>query len=188
MSLRNWLLLSWLAWIVLWIAWGFTAKATKRRQPLAVEWPRRIFIIWGFWMLFTPSMRIGPLASFVLPESLTTNLVAIFLTVTGFGLTIWARVHLGGNWSSSVTVKYNHELIQTGPYRIVRHPIYSGATIAALGLAVVNRDVCSLVAIVVMLVGWRLKAASEEQFMIEEFGDVYLKYMRNVKALIPFIW
>jgi protein-S-isoprenylcysteine O-methyltransferase Ste14 len=71
---------------------------------------------------------------------------------------------------------------------MVRHPIYTGATLAALGMAVVNRDLCSLVAIVVMLFGWRLKAASEEQFMIEEFGNVYVKYMHQVKALIPFIW
>ena len=115
--------------------------------------------------------------------------VATALTLAGFGLAIWARLHLGGNWSATVTVKRNHILVRTGPYAVVRHPIYSGISLSALGLALLNSgDVRSIFAICLVFLGWRRKFQLEEQFMQEEFGDEYLEYKRHVKALIPFVW
>ncbi|MGH7689031.1 MAG: methyltransferase family protein, partial [Gemmatimonadaceae bacterium] len=95
---------------------------------------------------------------------------------------------LGRNWSGTVTVKENHELIVRGPYRIVRHPIYTGFTLGMLGTALVIAQVRGLIAMALIVCAWRLKWGVEERFMLEEFGERYADYKKRVSALIPGIW
>lgn len=78
--------------------------------------------------------------------------------------------------------------MQTGPYAVVRHPIYAGLTLALLGTAVAFGEVRGLVAVALAVIGWRLKFRLEEAFMTEQFGSEYLGYKRRVKGLIPFVW
>ena len=101
---------------------------------------------------------------------------------------LFRSLHLAGNWSSEVTIKHDHTLVQTGPYAYVRHPIYSGITLAAAGLAVLNGDLGSIAAVALLVTRWRAKFRMEEEFMTQEFGDSYREYRRNVKALIPYCW
>jgi protein-S-isoprenylcysteine O-methyltransferase Ste14 len=98
------------------------------------------------------------------------------------------RALLGSNWSATVTVKQHHELIRRGPYAIVRHPIYSGFLLGVLGTALALGEVRGLVALALAFAGWYLKARNEEQFLVEQFGDAYVGYRRNVKQLIPFVF
>lgn len=84
-------------------------------------------------------------------------------------------------------IKEEHELIQTGPYSIVRHPIYSGFLLAILGTALVQGEFRSLLALPVAVLGWALKLRLEESFMAQQFGNAYLDYKRRVKALVPFV-
>jgi protein-S-isoprenylcysteine O-methyltransferase Ste14 len=89
--------------------------------------------------------------------------------------------------SGRVTIKEQHELIQNGPYAIVRHPIYSGFLLAILGTAIVHGELRGLLALPVAVVGWTLKLRLEESFMAQQFGTAYLDYKRRVKALVPFV-
>jgi protein-S-isoprenylcysteine O-methyltransferase len=142
----------------------------------------------AFAFLLSSPLRIGLLGWRFLPDSTASAGVAIFLTAAGFGIAIWARVYLGGNWSANVTIKQDHTLIQTGPYALVRHPIYSGISIAAAGLVVLNGDPGSLAAFAFLLLRWRAKFRMEEDFMTQQFGDRYREYKKNVKALVPYLW
>jgi protein-S-isoprenylcysteine O-methyltransferase Ste14 len=101
---------------------------------------------------------------------------------------IWARFYLGRNWSGTVTVKQDHKLIRTGPYAVVRHPIYAGFGLAILGTAIAIGEVRGLAATVTALIGMALKSRLEEEFMTEQFGAEYVQYKKDVKAMIPFIW
>jgi protein-S-isoprenylcysteine O-methyltransferase Ste14 len=187
-DVRGWIYTSWLLFFLGWLIWGITAKRAKRRQSIGSRVAQGAVITIAFWMLFWPALRIGPLRWRFITHSIAAESAAIGFTVIGFGIAIWARLHLGGNWSGSVTVKQEHRLVRSGPYTLVRHPIYSGLSFAALGLAVLNGDLGSLVAIGLMILGWRLKFRLEENFMTQEFGDTYLDYKRSTKALIPFLW
>jgi protein-S-isoprenylcysteine O-methyltransferase len=187
-DVRQLIYICWALFLATWVLWGVTAKQVRRRQSGVSRLVQSIVTIPAFWLLFASRARTAPLNFPILPYTPVTAPAALALTVIGFGIAIWARLHLGGNWSATVTVKEEHALIQTGPYAYVRHPIYSGFTLGAMGLAILNGDLFSLAGIALMLFGWFLKFRLEERFMIEEFGDTYLSYKRNVKALIPFVW
>ena len=173
---------------MIWVLWGVTAKRAIRLQSATSRLTQAAVLVPSFWMLFSPAFRLGPLAWRLLPHTTLTEIAAIVLTVLGFAIAAWARIHLGGNWSASVTVKQDHLLIQTGPYALVRHPIYSGMSVAALGIAVLNGDLRSFAGLALMVLGWRMRFGLEEKFMIDQFGIQYIEYRQRVKALIPFVW
>jgi protein-S-isoprenylcysteine O-methyltransferase len=107
------------------------------------------------------------------------------LTAAGCAFAIWARLLLGGNWSSSVTVKQDH--IRRGPYAIVRHPIYSGFLLGLLGTALALGELRGIAGLALASIGWHMKSRREEAFMTAEFGAEYTRYQCEVKALIPFV-
>jgi protein-S-isoprenylcysteine O-methyltransferase len=109
------------------------------------------------------------------------------ITFAGLALTIWSRLALGRNWSASVTYREGHALILKGPYRYVRHPIYTGLISMISGTAIVVGSVGGLIAIVVFILGtwWKLK--KEEALMTQYFPDEYQHYKSRTKALIPFV-
>jgi protein-S-isoprenylcysteine O-methyltransferase len=100
----------------------------------------------------------------------------------------WARLFLGGNWSSNVTLKQNHTLVQSGPYRIVRHPIYTGLLVALLGTAVVLGELRCFLGVLLAAIAWKIKSMSEETLMVQQFGDQYARYREQVKGLVPYLW
>ena len=132
-------------------------------------------------------LAVGPLAWRFVPSSAFIAYIGLALTLAGTGFAIWARAYLGQNWSSNVTIKEDHRLIQTGPYAVVRHPIYSGFLLAFLGTALAFGQVRGLVAWALAFVGWRLKSRMEEEFMQQRFGAEYADYKRRVRELIPFV-
>jgi protein-S-isoprenylcysteine O-methyltransferase Ste14 len=109
------------------------------------------------------------------------------LTLAGLLFTVWARTHLGRNWSGLVTIKQDHELITSGPYSTVRHPIYTGLLLAFVGSALARSELRGILAVV--LVFWALwrKSRIEERWMRDQFGDAYREYSSHVAALIPFV-
>ena len=110
------------------------------------------------------------------------------ITALGVAFALAARFFLGKNWSGWVTVKKGHQLIRSGPYAVVRHPIYSGVLLGILGTAIVVGEVRGLVAMAFAALGLGLKSFQEERFMEEEFGSEYRDYTRRVKAMIPLLW
>lgn len=178
----------WLAFGLLWLAWGLTSKRTTRRQTWRSRLPYLAMIASAFAILFVPALRPGPLGLRIWPNAVSTESLAAALTAVGFGIAIWARFHLGRNWSANVTIKLDHTLIQTGPYAFVRHPIYLGLSTAAAGLVVLNGDAGSAIGLALLLTMYRRKFLLEEDFMTQQFGDSYREYKRNVKALVPYLW
>jgi protein-S-isoprenylcysteine O-methyltransferase Ste14 len=110
------------------------------------------------------------------------------LAAAGFLFAWWARIHLGRLWSSSVTRKADHHVVDTGPYRFVRHPIYTGIIAASLGVCLLKGTVPALAGAAIMIVGWYVKARLEERFLRQELGaEAYDAYARRVAMLVPFV-
>ncbi len=129
-----------------------------------------------------------PLVWQVIPQSSVYTGIALVLTLAGLSLALWARFVLGKNWSGTVTLKQDHALVQSGPYRIVRHPIYSGFLLALLGTAGLRGTPGAFLGVAFIALSFRLKSLTEESFMTEQFGQQYTAYKGAVKALIPFLW
>ena len=110
------------------------------------------------------------------------------LLVLGLAFSVWARIYLGRNWSGTVTVKQQHELIRGGPYAYVRHPIYTGLLLAFIGTAIVRGEMAWCARGADRVRGLWRKLRLEERWMIETFGDEYRRYRERTAALIPFIF
>lgn len=178
----------WILLVLVWIAGATATKRTVRRQPFALQLLQRGLTVAAAVLLFVPGLSVGWLGwRFVKPNP-TVAYAGVAITAAGVTVAIWARAILGGNWSANVTVKQSHELALGGPYRFVRHPIYSGLTLAVLGTALAAGNLRGVVALAVSLFAWRIKWPMEERFMVEQFGDRYVDYRRRVKAIIPGVW
>lgn len=178
----------WLTLGILWLAGALTAKRAVRRQSPGSRLVQITPEIGAFCLLFGRWPWPSWLGwRFVPQSSVAPAWLGLGLTVAGIGFALWARLFLGRNWSGRVTIKQEHELIQSGPYAIVRHPIYSGFLLAILGTALVEGQVRSLLALPMATLGWWMKLRLEESFMAQQFGTAYLDYKRRVKALVPFV-
>jgi len=113
---------------------------------------------------------------------------ALLTTLAGCLFGVWARVHLGRYWSGIITLKEGHKLITTGPYRIVRHPIYTGWLAAALGTALTAGTSVGFLCVALLTISFVIKLRREEKLLTSEFGDEYRRFKQAVpKALIPFV-
>lgn len=124
-----------------------------------------------------------------LPRTVGMEVFGMVLVVLGSVLFVWARRTLGVNYSGHVSVKQGQELVQTGPYQIIRHPAYTGYLLMALGIAIGYSSLAGLVATVAFLLPsslYRIKV--EEKFLCEYFGESYNQYASRTKRLIPGIW
>ncbi|MDD1701449.1 MAG: isoprenylcysteine carboxylmethyltransferase family protein, partial [Methanoregula sp.] len=132
---------------------------------------------------FSPGLMVER----IVPESTGTASAGLLVTIAGLAFAVWARVHLGKNWSGMPTIRKDHTITRTGPYRFVRHPIYSGILLGLIGTAIgVGYFIifCSVILVFGLFV---IKFRMEEQFLEEEFGEEYARYKREVKALIPYV-
>jgi len=178
------------AWISLGLVWAIaalTVKRTVRKEPLDQRIGHLATFAVAFLLLFSGAVRIGALAWQVIPQSEISGAVGLLVTLGGAAFATWARLYLGGNWSSVVAIKEHHTLIRTGPYTIVRHPIYAGLLLAMLGTAIAKGGAAAFLAIFVAFAGWQAKMRREESFLLVQFGETYLRYRREVKALVPFV-
>jgi protein-S-isoprenylcysteine O-methyltransferase Ste14 len=112
---------------------------------------------------------------------------AAVMTAIGIGLAIWGRVFIGRNWSPRPAVKEDHELVTTGPYAYVRHPIYSGILLAALGTALTG-TVFGIGVVVFASIVFLSRIVREEKIMLELFPSEYPAYQARTKRLVPFLW
>lgn len=175
----------WVAFFILWVVWALKTKATQTRESLGSRFSYMVATIAAFYAMFSGDVPLGWMHIRILPRELWIQALGIALTVAGMAFAIWARAYLGGNWSSNVTVKVEHQLVRTGPYRFVRHPIYSGLILAMTGTALNRRTVRGLIAVVLLWVGFTIKSRIEERFMAATFGPQYGEYKAATGALIP---
>ena len=121
----------------------------------------------------------------VLPRAAWQPLVGLALLVAGLALAVWARRVLGRNWSAWVTLKQEHELVQDGPYRVVRHPIYAGLILGFVGTAIARDELRGLLAVALVACTFIAKLRLEQRWLREQFGVRYEEYCRRTWALLP---
>jgi len=177
----------WLGLAVLWIAGALRTKPAVRSQGTPRRAIHLALLTLAATLLFQRWSGIGILGLRVIPASEIAGWAGLVLTALGVSFAAWARIHLGGNWSATVTEKQSHTLVRTGPYALVRHPIYTGCLLAMLGTAIAVGQVRCFVGFAIALATWWTKLQVEEQFMLERFGAAYVAYRREVKALIPLV-
>lgn len=110
------------------------------------------------------------------------------VTVSGVALAVWARLNMGALWSSSITLKDDHKLIRSGPFALVRHPIYAGLVFATVGGIMQSQTLLGTVAGLVVVSLILLKLRREEGFLLAEFGDAYKRYAAETAGMLPFVW
>jgi protein-S-isoprenylcysteine O-methyltransferase Ste14 len=178
----------WGAWALFWLIAAVGSKQTVRRESLLRRLGYVLPLIVGGVLI---GDRRAPwpwwLALRLWPHSALAPRIGLALVVAGLAFAIWARVHLGRNWSGIVTVKEGHELIRSGPYGLVRHPIYTGIITAVLGTAVISATVRAAIGVLIIAASFVMKSRVEERFMRETFGERYVRYREEVPALVPFI-
>lgn len=175
----------WFGFAVVWMLFAIRTKPTERRESKRSRLSYMLLMPAGFYLIFARHVPIPWLNTQVLPHDPWVRATAVALTAAGLLFAIWARLYLGTNWSGTVTVKVGHELIRSGPYRWVRHPIYSGLLLASLGTAVERGEVRGILALAFIYAGFWIKLRTEERLMGEVFGSSYVEYKRNTGALFP---
>lgn len=179
---------AWSVWWLSWLAAAVWSDRTVSRPAHRQQIVYRLCAMAGMVLLFGP-YRHDFRSEIVLwrtPDPAAWAAVAV--ACAGFAFTWWARIHLGRLWSTSVTRKSDHHVVGTGPYGIVRHPIYTGITIASIATAALRGTAAGWLGATVMTIGWYIKARLEEAFLREQLGrEAYDAYARQVPMLIPFL-
>jgi protein-S-isoprenylcysteine O-methyltransferase Ste14 len=184
-SSRQWIEGLWILFGVYWLLSALKLKKTKKRETWLDRLRYMLPLIVAFCFLWRPELRYGWLAARFVPDSLAVEWIGVFLTAAGVAIAFWARWHLGSNWSGVVTLKEDHELIRTGPYRSIRHPIYTGILLAMLGTAVATGEVRALIAVAITWLSFYQKARREESFLSEEFGAGFAEHCKRTGMFLP---
>lgn len=175
----------WMLWASYWWLASFGAKRTLRHEGLLSRLAHIGPLGLATWMIAVPHLPGHVLEQRWLPQTAWLPPLGLVVQVAGLGFSVWARRVLGRNWSGTVTVKDGHELIRTGPYRRVRHPIYTGMLAGYLGCAIVLGQWRGVLAVLLVTAGFWRKLQLEERWMTETFGEAYRDYRQRTAALIP---
>lgn len=177
--------LAWILFVAVWIISARNLKRTAQAESTWVRLPHMLVMAVAYTLLFEVYLPVGPLNQRFLPSNEALTTAGILLAWAGVGTAIWARVHIGEYWSARVTLKEDHQLIRTGPYRYMRHPIYTGLLLATLGTALVADAWRGLVAFGLVLSMHILKARKEERLLCGQFGQDYERYRLSTGFLLP---
>jgi protein-S-isoprenylcysteine O-methyltransferase Ste14 len=177
----------WILFLLYWQIKAFKTKTTQRLEPAASRILRVFIFLIAIALLSTSSIPLPWLYIQLWPVGIWPFWLGAAVSIAGLLFAVWAREHLGRNWSRSVTIKKDHELITTGPYAIVRHPIYTGIRIGFIGMAIAISQVRGFIVFVLIFVAFWMKFRLEEQWMRSQFGETYATYARHTAALVPYI-
>jgi protein-S-isoprenylcysteine O-methyltransferase Ste14 len=176
---------AWAIWALWWLAMAFFSKSTKRRESPVQRIEHLAPSLLGFCLIFRDGFGGEWLRRTVLPENPVLLSIAVVTTVLGLLFAVWARLTLGSNWSGTVTIKTGHQLIRRGPYRSIRHPIYTGMLAALLATAVTQGLLSGLVGFAFVFLALYRKARREESFLSQEFGDGFTEHRQHTGMFLP---
>ncbi len=179
------LLLPWVLLLIYWIIGAFKTRPTHEEESLASRYLVVLVEVIAYLLVFSHTTEIGFLGERFIPRTLTGALLGVLPTWLGIGLAIWARYHLAEYWSARVTIKEDHQLIRTGPYAHLRHPIYSGLVLATIGTALVIGKWRCVLGFLLALVGYCIKARKEEEMLTQQFGDAFREHQKHAGFLLP---
>ena len=188
MNPYHWLHLATVAWLVFLVYWFISAqklKSVKQREPRGERLIQIVFMATAYILMFNDTLSWDWLGRRFVAASPAIGSLGVALTVAGIAFAIWARWHLGENWSATVTLKEGHELINTGPYRHIRHPIYTGMLLAFVGTALALGEYRALISVGIVLVAFYAKAKKEERFLAQEFGEKFREHSRRTGMFLP---
>jgi protein-S-isoprenylcysteine O-methyltransferase Ste14 len=178
----------WLAWGTYWCVAAIGAKRVRYRESVNSRLSHLAPMLVGIGLMVWPHPGFDWLTQRYLPETRTWFFAGLAFTAVGLGFSVYARGWLGRNWSTNPALKEDHELIRGGPYRWVRHPIYTGLLLAVLGSAMAQGEWRGLVGFVLITVSLLRKLAVEERLLTEQFGDAYRRFQAEVPALVPGVY
>ena len=187
------LLALWLGWLFCWLVASWYVKPTRRKESSATRLLTIALTLPAAVLLAVPESWLPDswrhvLGARFLPDTMIVYWLGLLIVIAGLAFAIWARVYLGRNWSGTVTVKENHELIRSGPYAIVRHPIYTGLIAGMLATGIAVGTVTAILGAILISLGMWQKGRMEEVFLSKELGeDAYGAYCRRVPMIIPFL-
>ena len=175
----------WLAFIVYWFVSALKRKDAKRTETSLERMRHSLPMLAAYILTFVPVSHYGLLGARVVSASELPGILGALATIAGVALAVWARRHLGTNWSSTVSIRADHELIHTGPYRTIRHPIYTGMLLAFAGTALALGEVRGVIAFAMVLIAFYFKARKEESFLTQEFGERFAERARQTGMFLP---
>jgi protein-S-isoprenylcysteine O-methyltransferase Ste14 len=176
---------AWAIWVAVWLLMAFFSKSTKRRESPKQRLEHLIPVLAGFLLIFREGTTPRWLRTAVFPDNPVLMLACVVVTILGLLLAVWARLALGSNWSGTVTIKANHQLIRSGPYRFIRHPIYTGMLAALLATTVTERLIIGLVGFAIVFFALWRKAKREESFLSQEFGPAFDEHRQHTGMFLP---
>jgi protein-S-isoprenylcysteine O-methyltransferase Ste14 len=175
----------WFAFVAYWTLGALKTRRTVRQEPSTSRYGILALEIVGFALVFVNRTGIEILDRRVVPQTYALAATGLAFVWIGIAIAIWARYHLGQNWSARVTLKEDHQLIRTGPYAHFRHPIYSGLDLAALGAALAIGEWRCALGLFLIVLGYWIKARTEERMLSAQFGGAFVEHCRHTGFLIP---
>jgi protein-S-isoprenylcysteine O-methyltransferase Ste14 len=177
----------WIAWLIYWMVAALGAKATLRSETPAERALHVAPLLACAVFLAAPRLLPVWLDRRFLPDDALVAWIGVAFVACGIVFAVWARRHLGGNWSGAVVLKAGHTLIRSGPYRLVRHPIYTGLLTAILGTVIAIGEWRGPIGFGFALLSIVNRVRAEDALMAQTFGAEYSDYRRSTPALLPFL-
>ena len=177
----------WLVFVAIWVISALSTKRTVYRETHAQRLRYWVLLVIAYFLLLYGGRLPYPLNLRIVPPVAPTAWAAAVLCVIGLAFAFWARITLGRNWSGVVTLKEGHELVERGPYRFVRHPIYTGILTMFFATALALGHLSGFAATLLMFVSFWIKLRDEEKLMLQQFPEKYADYCQRVKRIIPFV-
>ena len=186
-SLRSLIPAMWLGWAIFWTVAARHTKPARWQESIGSRVLHVVPLLACAVLLVAPHWLPPILSARVVSAGRPIPMFGAVMVAVGLGFAAWARAHLGRNWSGIVTVKEDHALVRTGPYRAVRHPIYTGLLLALTGTAMAIGEWRGVLAVICALIGFLRKIQVEEKRMSENFPE-YSRYRQQTAALIPLLY
>lgn len=180
-----------IVWALWWFSWLIAAMWRDRaasKPPWQQQIGYRLLAAFGAVLIFGPYRHDLSSEVILWRTPVVPGWICVAAACAGFAFTWWARLHLGRLWSGSVGRKADHRVVDTGPYGIVRHPIYTGITLSTIATAALRGTGAGWLGVCVMTIGWYVKARLEERFLRDQLGaEAYDAYAGRVPMLVPFL-
>jgi protein-S-isoprenylcysteine O-methyltransferase Ste14 len=177
--------LPWIVLVVYIVAKITTGKNAKIREASSARAVVIAFQVIAFALLFGSTVGILPPSRRFIPDTATVKVIGTSLACAGIAVVLWSRRHLGRFWSARITLKVDHQLIRSGPYARVRHPLYSGMLVAVTGTVLATGEWRGVVSLLILLAMWIHKMRREEALLTKEFGSLYQNYRKQAGLLFP---
>jgi protein-S-isoprenylcysteine O-methyltransferase Ste14 len=181
----NWAKVLWSILALVWLGMAFALKSVKRSETVRERIQHIVPLLLAFWLVLGDVKPFPWLHLRLLPGAPHIWWAGILITAEGMAIAIWARLTLGSNWSGMVTVKENHELIRTGLYSRIRHPIYTGILVGLAGSGIIRGQLRDLLGFLILLITLHFKAKREEGFLHQEFGPSFVEHQRHTGMFLP---